>query len=251
MVSITNKMMRIRLDITLIVTLTLCSAIYAAIAILYTQINGVQENYDVNNMEFIDVSFYMYNRGLCIRYCSILVWNLIQAAYIFYPKLWTWCQTVFLRIGCFALNIVYAIDAVQTYKRCDWKSLPYVGAPGSSEDPVCTLYSECSKLPIIGTDYTFCSYEYIDNAKLLIPVTVLLSVAALVEIVFLALYRKHISKNVILPKCCRLTTIDSVTEDNSVIVVDTNEKSGSDQPVAQINRSVRNPNFEGDPTNES
>ena len=233
--------MKTRKDIALIVTLTLCSTIYAAVAILYTQMNAVREEYDLKDNRLIYVNFYMYNRGIFIGYCAILIWNLIQAAFIFYQNFWTWCQTVCVRISCFGLNVAFAVLAVQTYESCEWKSL--VWTPGSSGQ-VCVRWSECSKLP---KDHVWCDFEFLGNAKLLIPVAALLSVAALLEIVFLVFYRKHTSKNATLPNCCRLTPIDSFTEQNSVIVVDNN----SDQPVDQISQSVRNPNFEEDTTNKS
>ena len=235
--------MKIRKDFALIATLTLCSTIYAAVAIIYTQMNAVREEYDLKDNTLIYVNFNMYNRGIFIGYCAILIWNLIQAAFIFYQNFWTWCQTVCVRISCFGLNVAFAVLAVQTYESCEWKSLLY--APGySGAGQVCVQWSECSKLP---KDHVWCEFEFLGNATLLIPVAALLSVAASLEVVFLVLYRKHTSKNATLPNCCRLTPIDSLTEQNSVIVVDNN----SDQPVNQINQSVRNPNFEENTTNES
>ena len=232
-------------EIALLTLLVLCSAIYAVVTMMMVQINMVKEDFDLDTKNFNDINSYiwLYFYG---GFCALLVLNQIQAAFVFYQNFWTCWLTVIFRIGFISLNIAYSVIGAQTYENCEWKTLPYLGGniPGCSGEPVCTLKSDCLKLPSSDKCFELLT-DVLDNANLLIPISILLGIASLLEVVFLVFYRKHATENATMPSCCILTPIDTLHK--SVIVAENNKhlsRDNSDQPVDQMNQPVTNPNFE-------
>ena len=181
--------------------------------------------------------------------CILLLFNMIQSAFIFYQRFWTWCLTLCFKIVCIGHNIGFVVYMSLIYSGCDWKSLTYKW-PGPGDfyytGRVCVV-SGCSPEP-------FTSCYWLQKPDLLTTISFLLGFAALFEIVFLVLYRRHTYKNATMPNCCQLAPNDSVTNPNSIVVSNVEQLSQSQTDSSQSDnqpiQSITNVNFEEDTISE-
>ena len=233
-------------EIALVATLTICSAFYVAVTMLYYQIHLAEGLTKLNN-EVVFRDYVMNWVGLISLGCySILVLNMIQCALIYHQNFWTFCLTLFFKIGCIAHNICFAVMTALTYSECDWQLLTIKTGPDFYFTTTVCVVSGCSP-----GDYCY----WLENTKLLNPIVILFGIAAFLELVFLVLYCKHSFKNVTRPNCCQLYPIDSVTNPHSIVVVGNNEQlsqghTDSNQPVNETDQSIINVNFEQDTPSE-
>ena len=241
-----------KMKIGLIATLAICSALYVAVTMLFIQIYVVGGYMtkkplfgNMTNVVIRDtaLSLGIYSMGCCV----LLLFNMIQCAFIFYQRFWTWCLTLCFKIVCIGHNIGFVVYMSLIYSGCDWKSLTYKW-PGPDNifyhaSKVCVVYG-CSPEP-----FTDC--YWLQKSQLFTTIEFLLGFAALFEIFFLVLYRRHTFKNASMPNCCQLSPIDSVTNPNSIVAEQLSPtQSDSIESVNQPIQSITNVNFEEDTISE-
>ena len=232
-----------KVEILLLASLTVCSAFYATVTMLYPQVflvGGYMRKDEVVVREYT-VSWGSLSIGCFI----ILILNMIQCAFVFYQNFLTWCQTNCFKVGCVAQNIGFVVWMALKYSECKWKSL-MIKISGNMywKNTVCVM-SGCSP----GLDCF-----WIDNPQLLITIAFLLGFATLFEIFFLVLYQRLTFKKTVMPTCCQLALMDNVTNPHLIIVVSSIEQlsqnqSDSSQPVDPPDQS--NISINVDPDNIS